>query len=108
MFGDKCCYIHPNIPCKYGYLCTRIGCAYSHPAGVNPGMGMFPNMMRPIPFQKSKPKHPKSQEKTPNEKNENEKNENEKNENEKKEESEPQNNQNQNKTEENNQMEENN
>ena len=99
MFGDKCCYIHPNIPCKFGYLCTRIGCAYSHPAGVNPGMGMFPNMMRPIPFQKNKPKHPKTQEKTPNEKNENEKNENEK-----KEETEPQNNQNQNKIEENNQM----
>jgi hypothetical protein len=101
MYGDKCCYIHPNIPCKYGCLCTRIGCAYSHPAGVNPGMGMFPNMMRPIPFQKNKAKHPKPQEKTPNEKNENEKNENEK-----KEETEPQNNQNQNKTEENNQVEE--
>ena len=36
---------------------------------------MFPNMMRPIPFQKNKTKHQKTQEKTPNEKNENEKKE---------------------------------
>lgn len=54
MFGDKCSYIHPNIPCKYGFYCTRIGCAYSHPPGWNPGMGMYPNMMQPIPFYKHK------------------------------------------------------
>jgi len=30
---------------------------------VNPGMGMYPNMIRPIPFMKHKPKHPVSQEK---------------------------------------------
>jgi hypothetical protein len=42
MFGEKCLYIHPNISCKYGYCCTRIGCAYSHPVGYNPGMGMMP------------------------------------------------------------------
>ena len=57
MYGDKCCYIHPNIPCKFGYYCTRIGCAYSHPPGFNPGMGMYPNMMHPIPFMKHKSKH---------------------------------------------------
>ena len=56
MYGDKCCYIHPSIPCKYGYYCTRIGCAYSHPAGFNPGMGMYPNMIHPIPLKKHKPK----------------------------------------------------
>lgn len=57
MYGDKCCYIHPNIPCKYGIYCTRIGCSYSHPSGFNPGMGMYPNMMHPIPFMKHKAKH---------------------------------------------------
>ena len=57
-YGDKCCYIHPSIPCKYGVFCTRIGCAYSHPAGFNPGMGMYPNMVNPIPFKKHKSKHP--------------------------------------------------
>lgn len=57
MYGDKCCYIHPSIPCKYGFYCTRIGCAYSHPAGFNPGMGMYPNMIQPIPFKKHKAKH---------------------------------------------------
>ena len=56
MFGDKCSYIHPNVPCKYGFYCTRIGCSYSHPAGWNPGMGMYPNVMNPIPF-KGKKKH---------------------------------------------------
>lgn len=56
MFGDKCSYIHPNIKCKYGFHCTRINCAYSHPAGCNPGMGMFPNMMRPVPHFKFKGK----------------------------------------------------
>ncbi|MCQ2821294.1 MAG: hypothetical protein MJ252_28880 [archaeon] len=49
MFGDKCCYIHPSIPCKYGIYCTRIGCSYTHPAGFNPGMGIMPNLVRPIP-----------------------------------------------------------
>jgi len=44
MFGEKCLYIHPNISCKFGYYCTRLGCAYSHPVGVNPGMGMMPQM----------------------------------------------------------------
>lgn len=58
MYGDKCCYIHPSITCKYGIYCTRIGCAYSHPSGFNPGMGMYPNMMHPIPFNsKHKFKH---------------------------------------------------
>ena len=57
MFGDKCSYIHPNIPCKYGFCCTRIGCSYSHPAGWNPGMGMYPNVMHPIPYKRKK-KHP--------------------------------------------------
>ena len=57
MFGDKCSYIHPNIPCKYGFYCTRIGCSYSHPAGWNPGMPMYPNVMLPIPH-KGKKKHP--------------------------------------------------
>jgi len=42
MFGEKCLYIHPNITCKYGFYCTRPGCAYSHPMGYNPGMGMMP------------------------------------------------------------------
>ena len=54
MFGDKCSYIHPNIPCKYGFYCTRIGCAYSHPPGWNPGMGMYPIMMQPVPYYKHK------------------------------------------------------
>ena len=54
MFGDKCSYIHPNIPCKYGFFCARIGCAYSHPPGWNPGMGMYPNMMQPVPYYKHK------------------------------------------------------
>ena len=104
MFGDKCCYIHPNIPCKFGYYCTRIGCAYSHPAGVNPGMGMYPNMTRPIPYIKySKSKHSINQEKNANEKNESEKKDEEK-----KEENVPQNNQNENKTDENNQMQQDN
>lgn len=77
MFGDKCCYIHPNIrkyyyniyiqyiiyiqylACKYGYYCTRIGCSYSHPAGFNPGMGFFPNLTRSIPsFKGNKKKFP--------------------------------------------------
>jgi len=58
MYGDKCCYIHPSIPCKFGYYCTRIGCSYSHPQGSNPGMAMFPNMMRPVPFMKHKSKNP--------------------------------------------------
>ena len=104
MYGDKCCYIHPNIPCKYGYYCTRIGCAYSHPPGVNPGMGMYPNMIRPIPFMKHKPKHPVSQEKNTNEKNETEKKEDEK-----KEDNAPlneENNKNQNQNEEENKMQE--
>lgn len=39
-------------------MCTRIGCAYSHPSGFNPGMGMYPNMMHPVPFIKHKAKHP--------------------------------------------------
>jgi len=104
MYGDKCCYIHPNIPCKFGYYCTRIGCAYSHPAGVNPGMGMYPNMTRPIPYIKySKSKHSINQEKNTNEKNESEKKDEEK-----KEENVPQNNQNENKTDENNQMQQDN
>ena len=54
MFGVKYPYIHPNIPCKYGFYCTRIGCAYSHPPGWNPGMGMYPNMMQPVPYYKHK------------------------------------------------------
>ena len=100
MYGDKCCYIHPNIPCKYGYYCTRIGCAYSHPPGVNPGMGMYPNMMRPIPFMSHKSKHQASQEKKSNEKNEGEKKDEEK-----KEENVPQNDQsNQNQINEQNKM----
>ena len=41
-------------------------------------MGMYPNMIRPIPFMKHKPKHPTSQEKNTNEKNESEKKEDEK------------------------------
>jgi hypothetical protein len=45
VFGDKCLYIHPNIACKYGFYCTRVGCAYSHPAGYNPGMGMMAPQM---------------------------------------------------------------
>jgi hypothetical protein len=57
-------------------------------------MGMYPNMMRPIPFMKHKPKHPTNQEKNVNEKNEGEK----------KEENTPQENQNQ--KNENNQMQE--
>ena len=40
MFGEKCLFIHPNIPCKFGFYCTRMGCSYSHPIGYNPGMGM--------------------------------------------------------------------
>ena len=102
MYGDKCCYIHPNIPCKYGYYCTRIGCDYSHPPGVNPGMGMYPNMMRPIPFMSHKSKHQVSQEKKPNEKNEGEKKDEEK-----KEENVPQNDQsNQNQINEQNKLQE--
>ena len=57
MYGDKCCYIHPSIPCKFGFYCTRVNCAYTHPPGFNPGMGMYPNMMQPIPFMKHKSKH---------------------------------------------------
>ena len=57
MFGDKCSYIHPNIPCKYGFYCTRIGCSYSHPAGWNPGMAMYPNIIHSMPI-KPKKKHP--------------------------------------------------
>ena len=112
MYGDKCCYIHPNIPCKFGYYCTRIGCAYSHPAGVNPGMGMYPNMTRPIPYIKySKSKHSINQEKNANEKNESEKKDKDKKkekDEDKKEENVPQNNQNENKTDENNQMQQDN
>ena len=55
MFGDKCSFIHPNIPCKFGYYCTRIGCAYSHPPGWNPGMGMYPNMIQSVPHFRKKP-----------------------------------------------------
>ena len=29
-YGDKCLYIHPEIPCKFGDACTRMNCAYSH------------------------------------------------------------------------------
>ena len=80
MYGDKCCYIHPSIPCKYGIFCTRIGCAYSHPAGFNPGMGMYPNMIQPIPFTRHKKKDavekgPEKNEETTNEKKEETKNE---------------------------------
>ena len=53
MYGDKCCYIHPSIACKYGIYCTRIGCAYSHPAGFNP-VGMYPNMIQYITSKKPK------------------------------------------------------
>ena len=74
-YGDKCCYIHPSIPCKYGYFCTRLGCAYSHPPGFNPGMGMYPNMMQPIPFKKHKSKNPPGQEKQANAPGKNEKTE---------------------------------
>lgn len=41
IYGVKCIYIHPNIPCKFGYYCTRLGCNYSHPAGWNPGMPTY-------------------------------------------------------------------
>ena len=54
MYGDQCCYIHPSIPCKFGFYCTRIGCSYSHPQGFNPGMGIYPNMMQSVPFKKYK------------------------------------------------------
>jgi len=27
-FGNSCLNIHPNIPCKYGFYCTRINCSY--------------------------------------------------------------------------------
>ena len=40
--------IHPNIPCKYGFYCTRVNCAYSHNTGFNPGM--YPTMMPGMPF----------------------------------------------------------
>lgn len=55
MYGDKCMYIHPNIPCKYGYCCTRIGCNYSHPAGRPMGY--------PVPFMGNKGKYNKKQNK---------------------------------------------
>ena len=65
---------------------------------------MYPNMIRPIPFMKHKPKHPVSQKKNTNEKNETEKKEDEK-----KEDNAPlneENNQNQNQNEEENKMQE--
>jgi len=30
-FGKSCRYIHPDIPCKYGNLCQRVNCGYTHP-----------------------------------------------------------------------------
>jgi hypothetical protein len=30
-FGDKCRYVHPEIPCKFGAKCTRPNCNYVHP-----------------------------------------------------------------------------
>jgi len=30
-FGDKCLYIHPAIPCKFGAYCQRPNCVYVHP-----------------------------------------------------------------------------
>ena len=51
-FGNSCLKIHPNVPCKYGFYCTRINCSYSHSSGYNPpayqnympsGMGYLPN-----------------------------------------------------------------
>jgi len=47
VFNDKCLFIHPNISCKFGYYCTRVGCSYSHPTGYNPGM--YNNMMGGMP-----------------------------------------------------------
>ena len=62
-FGDKCCYIHPQIPCKFGFRCTRMGCAYTHPQGYQPGMMIYGAGMVPtIPMFK-KIKNP---EKRPN------------------------------------------
>ena len=55
MYGDKCMYIHPNIPCKYGCCCTRIGCNYSHPAGRPMGY--------PMPFMGNRGKYTKKQNK---------------------------------------------
>ena len=80
MFGDKCSYIHPNVPCKYGFYCTRIGCSYSHPAGWNPGMGMYPNVMHPIPYKGKKKFVSNNEEKNENEVNENVSNVNNENE----------------------------
>ena len=55
MYGDKCMYIHPNIPCKYGCCCTRIGCNYSHPAGRPMGY--------PMPYMGNRGKYTKKQNK---------------------------------------------
>jgi len=44
-FGNVCLNIHPNIPCKYGFYCTRINCSYSHSSGYNPPV--YQNLMPP-------------------------------------------------------------
>ena len=32
MYGDKCINIHPSVPCKFGYSCTKPNCPFVHPA----------------------------------------------------------------------------
>lgn len=54
-FGNSCLNIHPNIPCKYGFYCTRINCSYSHSSGYNPPMYQsFLPQATPFPYQKYK------------------------------------------------------
>jgi len=33
-YGKDCRYIHPDIPCKYGSICQRLNCSYSHPRKI--------------------------------------------------------------------------
>lgn len=58
-FGDKCLYIHPDVSslslsyplqvaCKFGYHCTRQGCAYKHPKNKAPAMGGYNSGMQQV------------------------------------------------------------
>ncbi|SJK86462.1 coronin binding protein, putative [Babesia microti strain RI] len=29
-FGNECNFSHPSVPCKFGQLCTRSNCSYTH------------------------------------------------------------------------------
>jgi len=69
-FGDGCLNIHPHIPCKFGYYCSRMGCSYSHPIAPSYPAQQFPGAMPGMPsymgmgpkFKNMKLEHHKSEE----------------------------------------------